>query len=55
MKKIKPYKKISTDERGSKDLVFNGKGWKDSNEKRLTFQSDKERFSICRYKHLVMG
>ena len=38
MKKIKPYEKISTDERASKDLVFNGKGWKDSNEKGLLFR-----------------
>ena len=55
MKKIKSYKKISTCERGSKDLGSNGKGWKDSDEKRLTFQGDKECFSIFCSKHLIMG
>ena len=55
MKEIKSYEKVSTRERGSKDLVFNGKGWKDSDEERLTFQGDKECFSICRSKNLVIG
>ena len=54
MKEIKSYEKISTCERGFKDLVFNGKGWKDSNEKRLTFQSDEECFSICYTEHLIL-
>ena len=55
MKEIKSYEKISACKRGSKDLVFNGKGWKDSDEKRLTFQDDKECFSICHTEHLNMG
>ena len=55
MKEIKSYEKVSACKRGSKDLVFNGKGWKDSDEKRLTFQDDKECFSICHSEHLIMG
>ena len=32
MKDIKAYKKVSTNERGSKDLVFYSEGWENSNE-----------------------
>ena len=31
MKDIKTYKKVSTSERGSKDLVFYSEGWENSN------------------------
>ena len=55
MKEIKSCEKVSACKRGSEDLVFNDKDWKDSDEKRLTFQSDEECFSICHSKHLVMG
>ena len=37
IKEIKSYEKVCTCKRGSKDLVFNGKGWKDFDENRLTF------------------
>ena len=40
MKEIKSYEKVSTCKRGSKDLVFDGDGWKDSNKDRLTFLGD---------------
>ena len=44
MKEIKSYEKVSTCKRGFKDLVSDGKGWKDSDENRLTFQGDQECF-----------
>ena len=37
MKEIKSYEKISACKRGSKGLVFDGEGWKDSDKDRLTF------------------
>jgi len=55
MKEIKSYEKISACKRRSKDLVFNGKGQKDSDEERLTFQDDKECFSIFCSEHQIMG
>ena len=54
MKEIKSYEKVSTCKRGSKDLVSDGKGWKDSDENRLTFQGDQECFSICYTEHLII-
>ena len=37
MKEIKSYEKVSAYKRGSKDLVFDGEGWKDFDKDRLTF------------------
>jgi len=54
MKEIKSFKKVSGYKRGSKDLVPDGEGCKDSDEDRLTFQGDQECFSICRLEHLIM-
>ena len=53
MKEIKSYEKVSACKRGSKDLVFDDKGWKDSNEDRLAFRGDQECLSICRSEHLI--
>ena len=54
MKEIKSYRKVFACKRGSKDLGFDGKGWKDSDEDRLTFQGDQECFSICRSEYLII-
>ena len=54
IKEIKCYEKVCTCKRGSKDLVFNGKGWKDFDENRLTFLGDLECFSTCRSEYLIM-
>ena len=37
VKDIKPYKKVFTSKKGSKDLVFYGEGWENSDKDRLTF------------------
>ena len=38
---------FSANERGTKDLVFNGECWENSNKDRLAFLSDWKCFSIC--------
>ena len=38
--KIKPYKKVSANKRGSKDLVFYGEGWENYDKDGLTFLSN---------------
>ena len=37
MKDIKTHKKVSTNERGSKDLVFYSAGWENSDEYGFAF------------------
>ena len=68
MKDIKTYKKVSTNERGSKDLVFYSEGWENSNEYGFAssssfyffylflflFLCNWEFFSICYTEHMVM-
>ena len=59
MKDIKTYKKVSTSERGSNDLVFYSEGWENSDEYGfasffLFFLGNWECFSICCTVHLVM-
>ena len=55
MEEIESYKKVSACKKGSKYLMFYGKGWENSDENRLTFLGNKECFSIGCSKHLVMG
>ena len=56
MKDIKTHKKVSTNERGSKDLVFYSAGWENSDEYGFAFFffDDWECFPICHTEHLVM-
>ena len=40
MKEIKSYKEVFDSERGSKDLMSYGEGWKNFDEDKLTFLGD---------------